>query len=106
MDVVSLFSGAGGLDLGFHQQGFNIVWANDFDKFAVQTYNENFPIPAVFGDLNEIELDSIPLADVVIGGFPCQPFSMMGHEKGFEDARGTLFFRIVEIINSMIQRSC
>lgn len=104
MDVVSLFSGAGGLDLGFHQQGFNIVWANDFDKFAVQTYNENFPIPAVFGDLNEIELDSIPLADVVIGGFPCQPFSMMGHEKGFEDARGTLFFRIVEIINSMIQR--
>ena len=104
MNVVSLFSGAGGLDLGFHQQGFNIVWANDFDKFAVQTYNENFPIPAVFGDLNEIELDSIPLADVVIGGFPCQPFSMMGHEKGFEDARGTLFFRIVEIINSMIQR--
>ena len=104
MDVVSLFSGAGGLDLGFHQQGFNIVWANDFDKFAVQTYNENFPIPAVFGDLNEIKLDSIPLADVVIGGFPCQPFSMMGHEKGFEDARGTLFFRIVEIINSMIQR--
>lgn len=104
MDVVSLFSGAGGLDLGFHQQGFNIVWANDFDKFAVKTYNENFPIPAVFGDLNEIELDSIPLADVVIGGFPCQPFSMMGHEKGFEDARGTLFFRIVEIINSMIQR--
>ena len=104
MDVVSLFSGAGGLDLGFHQQGFNIVWANDFDKFAVQTYNENFPIPAVFGDFNEIELDSIPLADVVIGGFPCQPFSMMGHEKGFEDARGTLFFRIVEIINSMIQR--
>lgn len=104
MDVVSLFSGAGGLDLGFHQQGFNIVWANDFDKFAVQTYNENFPIPAVFGDLNEIELDSIPLADVVIGGFPCQPFSMMGHEKGFEDTRGTLFFRIVEIINSMIQR--
>lgn len=104
MDVVSLFSGAGGLDLGFHQQGFNIVWANDFDKFAVQTYNENFPIPAVFGDLNEIELDSIPLADVVIGGFPCQPFSMMGHEKGFEDARGTLFFRIVEIVNSMIQR--
>ena len=104
MNVVSLFSGAGGLDLGFHQQGFNIVWANDFDKFAVKTYNENFPIPAVLGDLNEIELDSIPLADVVIGGFPCQPFSMMGHEKGFEDARGTLFFRIVEIINSMIQR--
>ena len=104
MNVVYLFSGAGGLDLGFHQQGFNIVWANDFDKFAVKTYNENFPIPAVLGDLNEIELDSIPLADVVIGGFPCQPFSMMGHEKGFEDARGTLFFRIVEIINSMIQR--
>ncbi|MBF0806703.1 MULTISPECIES: DNA cytosine methyltransferase [unclassified Streptococcus] len=104
MDVVSLFSGAGGLDLGFHQQNFNIVWANDFDKFAIQTYNENFSNPATFGDLNEIELDSIPLADVVIGGFPCQPFSMMGHEKGFEDARGTLFFRIVEVINSMSKR--
>lgn len=104
MDVVSLFSGAGGLDLGFHQQGYDIIWANDFDKFAVQTYNKNFSKPAVLGDLNEIELDSIPVADVLIGGFPCQPFSMMGQEKGFEDARGTLFFRIVEIINSMIDR--
>lgn len=104
MDVVSLFSGAGGLDLGFHQQGYNIIWANDFDKFAVQTYNKNFPNSAIFGDLNEIELNSIPVADVLIGGFPCQPFSMMGQEKGFEDARGTLFFRIVEIINSMIER--
>ncbi|MZQ74733.1 MAG: DNA (cytosine-5-)-methyltransferase [Peptoclostridium sp.] len=98
MDAVSLFSGCGGLDLGFARAGFNIVWANDFDKFAVKTYKENFGEHIVHNDINEIELDSIPRHDILIGGFPCQPFSMMGNEMGFDDARGTLFFRVVEII--------
>lgn len=104
MNVISLFAGIGGLDSGFIQNGFNVVWANDFDKYAVQTYEANYKNPIVLGDLNQISLDSIPNADVIIGGFPCQPFSMMGEMKGFEDTRGTLFFRIVEIIKNQMSR--
>ena len=91
MNVVSLFSGLGGLDKGFADTGYNIVWANDFDKYAVQTYKANFGDRIVLGDINEIPLEIIPDCDILIGGFPCQPFSMMGQQKGFEDTRGTLF---------------
>lgn len=105
MDVLSLFCGCGGLDKGFIDSGYNIVWANDFDKFAVQTYKENFGDHVVLGDINEIPLDKLPMHQVLIGGFPCQPFSMMGEMRGFEDTRGTLFFRIVEIIRNQIERS-
>ena len=100
MKVVSLFSGAGGLDLGFIKAGYEIVWANDFDKYAVQTYNLNFQHKAVCCDINQVDYRDIPNHDVLIGGFPCQPFSMMGLEKGFEDKRGTLFFKIVDIISN------
>lgn len=102
MKVVSLFSGIGGLDKGFIDAGFNIIWANDFDKFAVQTYKANYGNEIILGDINEIPLTSIPNCDVLIGGFPCQAFSMMGGQKGFEDARGTLFFRIAEIVKNKI----
>ncbi len=104
MRVVSLFSGLGGLDKGFMDTGYDIIWANDFDKFAVQTYKANFGDHIVSGDINEIPLEDIPDCDVLIGGFPCQPFSMMGQQKGFEDTRGTLFFRIAEIISDKIEK--
>ena len=104
MNVISLFAGIGGLDSGFIQNGFDVIWADDFDKYAVQTYKANYKNPIILGDLNQIKLESIPNADVIIGGFPCQPFSMMGEMKGFEDTRGTLFFRIVEIIKNQISR--
>lgn len=104
MNVISLFAGIGGLDSGFIQNDFDVIWANDFDKYAVQTYKANYKNPIILGDLNQIKLESIPNADVIIGGFPCQPFSMMGEMKGFEDTRGTLFFRIVEIIKNQISR--
>ncbi len=103
MKVLSLFSGIGGLDAGFEKTGFKIVWANDFDKYAVETYKANYDSPIVLGDINSIPLDSLPDFDILIGGFPCQPFSMMGSELGFEDARGTLFFRIAEIIKYKIE---
>lgn len=103
MKVLSLFCGCGGLDKGFDDIGYNIVWANDFDKYAVKTYKENFDGDVVLGDINEIELEKLPDFDVLIGGFPCQPFSMMGAEKGFKDTRGTLFFRIAEIIKYRIE---
>lgn len=104
MKVISLFAGIGGLDTGFIENGYEVVWANDIDKYAAQTYQANYSSPIILGDLNEINLDEIPSADIVIGGFPCQPFSSMGELKGFEDTRGTLFFRIVELIQNQIER--
>lgn len=105
MRVLSLFSGIGGLDAGFEKAGFNIVWANDFDKYAVETYKANYEHDIVLGDINEIPLDTLPAFDILIGGFPCQPFSMMGSERGFEDTRGTLFFRIAEIVKHQIDNN-
>lgn len=104
MRVASLFCGCGGLDMGFVKAGYDIVWSNDSDKYAVQTYNLNFSHPAVCGDINKIDLNDIPEHDVLIGGFPCQPFSMMGKEQGFSDHRGTLFFKVMEIINNQRER--
>lgn len=104
MNVVSLFSGIGGLDKGFSDNGFNVIWANDFDKYAVETYRRNYENEIVHGDINEIQFTDIPDFDVLIGGFPCQPFSMMGEQLGFEEARGTLFFRVAEIIRDRIER--
>lgn len=104
MKVISLFAGIGGLDTGFIENGYEVVWANDIDKYAAQTYQANYSSPIILGDLNKINLDKIPSADIVIGGFPCQPFSSMGELKGFEDTRGTLFFRIVELIQNQIER--
>lgn len=95
--TVSLFSGIGGFDLGFSNAGFDIVWANDFDKYACETFKANISKNIVGGDINE-HLDEIPEHDILIGGFPCQPFSTLGKLKGFDDERGTLFFTIKEII--------
>lgn len=96
--VVSLFSGIGGLDLGFEYAGFNIIWANDFDKWACETYRANVNGNIVLGDITKLK-DQIPDHDVLIGGFPCQPFSTLGKLKGFEDEnRGNMFFEILDII--------
>lgn len=95
--VVSLFSGIGGLDLGFINAGFDIIWANDFDKHSVQSYKENIDNNIILGDINEVYED-IPRHDILIAGFPCQPFSLMGKQLGFNDDRGTMFFTIQKII--------
>ena len=97
--VCSLCSGCGGLDLGFIQAGFEVVWANDVDKYAVEAYKANIGEHIVLGDINDIDIKMIPKHDILIAGFPCQPFSIMGKEKGFEDHRGSLFFKICEIID-------
>lgn len=96
--VASLFAGIGGLDLGFDYAGFNIIWANDFDKWACQTYRANVNDNIVEGDVTQLK-STIPDHDVLIGGFPCQPFSTLGKLKGFEDEnRGNMFFEIMDIV--------
>lgn len=98
MRVCSLFSGIGGIDLGFQQAGFNIVWANEFDKDAATTYRYNFGNEhLVEKDIRKVDADEIPDFDLLAAGFPCQPFSIMGFRKGFRDPRGNLFFEITRI---------
>ena len=98
--VCSLFSGIGGIDLGFKQAGFDVVWANEIDKFAVATYIKNFGDDYVVKkDLRKIEVSQMPDFDILVAGFPCQSFSMMGHQEGFADKeRGQMFFRIIDIL--------
>lgn len=96
-DTISLFAGIGGFDLGFSNAGFNVIWANDFDKYACETFRYNIGDYIIHADINNI-IDKIPKHDVLIGGFPCQPFSTLGNLKGFDDDRGTLFFTIKEIL--------
>ena len=95
-NVISLFSGAGGLDLGFRKAGFNLLWANEYDKYAAETYTKNLGNHLVVGDISSIEKKTIPEGDILIGGFPCQPFSIAGYRKGFEDNRGELFWEIIK----------
>ena len=96
--TISLFAGIGGFDLGFEYAGFDVIWANDFDKYACETYKANVGSQIVCGDIRA-EKANIPEHDILIGGFPCQPFSTLGNLKGFEDEeRGTLFFEIKEIL--------
>ena len=78
--VVSLFAGAGGKDLGFTQAGFNIVWANDIEPAACATYEANLG-PITCADISTVPSEDIPAADVVIGGFPCQGFSIVGTRR-------------------------
>ena len=99
MTVGSLFSGIGGIDLGFMQAGFDIVWANEFDRDAAKTYRHNFGGEhLVERDIKSVRTEDIPGFDVLVAGFPCQPFSIAGKQKGFEDPRGNLFFEIARIV--------
>ena len=101
MRVCSLFSGIGGIDLGFMQAGFEIVWANEFDKDAAHTYRHNFGnAHLVEKDIRQIDAHTIPDFDVLVAGFPCQPFSILGRQKGFKDPRGNLFFEIAKIVEA------
>lgn len=99
LKVASLFSGAGGMDLGFINQGFDIVWANDFYPEAIETYSKNIGEHIVFGDIREIHSDQIPDdIDVVIGGFPCQGFSIANSNRSMDDERNFLYKEMFRII--------
>lgn len=98
MKVCSLFSGIGGIDLGFQQAGFDIIWANEIDKDAANTYRYNFGAEyLVEKDIRKVNVLDIPDFDVLVAGFPCQSFSTAGKQRGFEDSRGNLFFQVARI---------
>ncbi len=100
MKVGSLFSGIGGIDLGFIQSGFDIAWANEIDPHACITYRHNFPDTILIeGDIRKIDENKLADIDVLAAGFPCQPFSVMGYRRGFKDPRGNLFFELARIID-------
>lgn len=98
MRIVSLFSGAGGLDLGFIQAGHIVVWANDFYGDAVATYRLNIGNHIVEADIHSIPSESIPDCDMVMGGFPCQGFSVANVKRHSEDERNSLYKELLRVI--------
>jgi len=99
MDVVSLFSGAGGLDLGFIQAGHRIVWANDLFHDAVSTYRANIGNHIIEQDIKEIPSEAIPDCDIVIGGFPCQGFSVANTGRYADDERNVLYLQLLRVVH-------
>jgi len=98
--IIDLFAGVGGIRLGFEntfKSNASFVFSSEIDKYAQMTYSANFgEVP--YGDITQITPKDIPNFDILLGGFPCQPFSNAGLKKGFDDTRGTLFFDIARII--------
>ncbi len=103
LTTIDLFAGVGGFRLAFEKAGFNTIFANDFDKGCKLTYDLNFDEPKLnTEDIWKVDIDNLPSFDVLLGGFPCQPFSIAGYQKGFRDerGRGDLFFRTAEILEA------
>ncbi len=97
--IASLFSGCGGLDLGFIKSGFEVVWANDFFKEAVETYKKNIGDHIVYGDITKIKSEDIPNNfDILLGGFPCQGFSVANTKRSMEDERNFLYKELLRLI--------
>ena len=95
--VVSLFAGAGGLDIGFEKQGFQTIWANDIDKDACETHKNWSKAEVVHGDISKLDFSEIPDAYVITGGFPCQGFSLAGPRK-IDDKRNNLYKHFVSLV--------
>ncbi len=100
--TLDLFAGIGGIRLGFEKAGFTTVFANDFDKACKNTYDLNFKTTKlIVEDIRKLSIDDLPDFDFLLGGFPCQAFSIAGYRKGFADKnRGNLFFDIARIIET------
>ncbi|MGB8690275.1 MAG: DNA cytosine methyltransferase [Microcoleus sp.] len=97
--LISLFSGCGGMDLPFHKAGFEVVWAIDSNKYACQTFSRNIADVIVNDNIENIEIAQVPDADICIGGFPCQDFSMIWKRPGLEGTRGNLYTYFLDFVN-------
>jgi DNA (cytosine-5)-methyltransferase 1 len=101
MRCVDLFAGVGGIRLGFENAGFTTEFSNDYDPACKETFDLNFSeSQLLIEDINNIDINSMPNFDILLAGFPCQPFSIAGYREGFKDSkgRGNLFFKIADII--------
>lgn len=101
LTCASFFAGVGGIDLGFEEQGFRTIYADEFDAKARETFALNFPeVTLDSRDIREVFASEVPTVDIIVGGFPCQSFSIEGYQQGFQDetGRGTLFFELARII--------
>lgn len=107
--IASFFAGVGGIDLGFEQTGgFETVYANEFDSYASETFEQNFPqVKVDTRDVHMVPIEDVPKTDIIIGGFPCQAFSIAGYRKGFDDekGRGELFFELVRMMEAKRPRA-
>ena len=100
MNIISLFSGAGGMDLGFEKAGFKILMANENDKTIWSTYEKNHNAPILKKDIRKVNSEDFPECEGIIGGPPCQSWSEAGAMRGIEDDRGKLFFEYIRILKS------
>ena len=99
MQIGSLFSGIGGIELGFKQSGFTVAWAVEKDAKCCETYRYNFSeTNLIEADVRKINLFSLKPIDILVAGFPCQSFSVAGKQRGFEDPRGHLFFEVERFV--------
>jgi DNA (cytosine-5)-methyltransferase 1 len=102
LTCAGLFAGIGGFCFGFEKAGFQTIWASDRDEKVALTYRDNFPdVNFIQADLNDLDLNTLPVVDVLHAGFPCQSFSQAGNRTGFDDPRGQLFNVMIEKITSM-----
>lgn len=99
--IISLFSGAGGLDLGFLKAGFEILVANEYDKSIWETYEKNHKAKLIKKNIKDIKIDELPKCDGIIGGPPCQSWSEAGTLKGINDPRGQLFYEYIRILKAL-----
>lgn len=101
LKVGGLFSGVGGIELGFQKAGFEIAWANEIDPMACKTYKLNHKHKLYEEDIHLLHGANLESVDVITGGFPCQAFSVAGYRKGFDDHRGNLFFEIMRLVEEL-----